>query len=89
MRYNVFVKTRTNANEPHIHLRNAGIKPSKVERVFRETLLDEYERLNRAMVGDDWAEMSGHGTIEALDVTGRVKLSDGTVLVSRIYAEEV
>lgn len=85
MRYNVYVETQSNSQPSHLHLREGRIRPVKIERIFADTVKDEYERLARGL--HDEAEIDGYGSMEAMDVT-MLLIERGIVITrSRIYSE--
>ena len=89
-RFNVLVATHHENDRPlHIHVRNVGIRPAKVERIFADTVKDEYERLARGLNGDPDATIDVRGNLAVMDITGVLRTSSGSVTVSRIYVEEV
>lgn len=48
MRYNVVVTRKVNKQPRHVVVREHGIKPAKIERIFADVVQEEYERLTRS-----------------------------------------
>jgi hypothetical protein len=86
VKYNITVTTRTNGQPVHEHTRHEGIKAGKVQRIFFDTLAEEYARLDRGQP----TYLDGWGSVEHMSITMHARYAGGqsTVRVEAFPARE-
>ena len=84
MRYNIVVQRLVNDQPEHVFVQHAGIREGKVQDLFTETVMEQYDRLERA--GGEIEFRNDFSTLYGSVIMQRA-FTDGAVTTVHVFAE--